>query len=122
MNLYTTLPYFCAGEYFVVFIDNYGCVDTSDCVIVTNNVVGVFEVFLSNEVTIYPNPATNSISFSNPGDNSDVLVMDLQGKVVYRTTTSCSKITLDVSTFERGIYLVQVKSASGITTKKIVLQ
>ena len=71
---------------------------------------------------LYPNPAQDLIWLSDVDKNTEVCLMDLHGRVVYSTIAQNSAIALDVSHFERGIYLVQVKSASGIATKKIVLQ
>jgi hypothetical protein len=71
---------------------------------------------------LYPNPATTSISLSGITENSEILMTDLHGKIIFRTITSDRNLTLDVSIFERGIYIVRVNSSRGTVVKRIVLQ
>jgi hypothetical protein len=73
-------------------------------------------------VTVYPNPASSSVTFSGLTENSEILIIDLQGKIIHSSNSVNESITLDVSMYERGIYLVRVNSSSGIETRKIILQ
>jgi type IX secretion system substrate protein len=71
------------------------------------------------EITIYPNPAKNVIKIKNAGTGSNVLILDLKGKVIElaNARTEYSDIILyDVSKLQSGIYFIHV---SGRTLKFI---
>lgn len=71
-----------------------------------------------NEVTVYPNPATDRISIS--GEVSEVSLYSLQGQLV---RTIRNQNSLDVSTFAKGLYLVKVKNKLGInSTSKLEIR
>jgi len=65
---------------------------------------------LVNDVTIYPNPATDFIQFSNVFDNNEIIcIYDLQAKLVKQVNISASKIiTVDISELKSGIYFVKI--------------
>jgi len=88
--------------------------------------------FNDSKINIFPNPANSQITINGFSENSEIEILNMQGKTVYKNQTanlsdemlmkSDSKTTIDVSQFERGIYIVRVNSADGVITQKIVLQ
>jgi hypothetical protein len=66
----------------------------------------------SNEVTIFPNPANNSVHFrSNPSlGNIDVLIYNIQGLLVNKTTSQASHFSIDLSSLATGTYVVQCRN------------
>jgi hypothetical protein len=60
---------------------------------------------LEHKISIYPNPGSTSISIQNLKEFDIVKVFDLQGRVVLETN---EKENIDVSTIQRGNYIVQV--------------
>jgi hypothetical protein len=73
---------------------------------------------------IFPNPAKNSLTIHPLGSGrNDVILRTLLGSEAY--VTRISQVTeIDVSRFERGIYIVEVKSRDGKQTQraKVVLE
>jgi len=73
--------------------------------------------------TIYPNPFSEklSISFENHmyGDNLEIMVKTLDGRVVY-TRTLNSDISLDLSFLGKGIYLLVLTNRELLYTTKII--
>ena len=70
-------------------------------------------------IKIFPNPANDlfTIELINSNDeNSDFIILDIQGKVVYDGTIS-NTLTVDASSWNSGIYFVKIGAA---TTKLIV--
>ena len=61
---------------------------------------------------IFPNPATTSVSVQNTTDlkNSIITISDLSGKKLksLRVPTSTTKMTIDISGIESGLYLVRI--------------
>ncbi|WP_339889470.1 choice-of-anchor J domain-containing protein [uncultured Flavobacterium sp.] len=80
------------------------------------------ENFLSNEISIYPNP-TNDILNINYGtstiDIKSIQIHDMLGKVVYQSQSKVERI--DLSNFNSGIYIIAISTENnGKITKKLI--
>lgn len=75
-----------------------------------------------NEIKIYPNPTTGSISVITSSVNTShtIEVMDLSGRVVKRLVTSQNESQLNLSNLEGGLFFVRIDDGVNVTTKKIV--
>lgn len=72
---------------------------------------------------IYPNPVKDRIYFENEAQsNVEVTIYDVLGKVVKHEKLSNTTIRngMDVSSFKRGIYLVQVDNGNNTFTQKLI--
>ena len=79
----------------------------------------------SPSVKVYPNPTTDQLDFVLDNRPTFLRVTDLQGKVVYAKVLSASsgqKIQhhLDVSNWETGTYVYQIKTGQEVIVGKIV--
>lgn len=87
------------------------------------------EVTLASEPTlsVYPNPANNDFTLSLTGfeKSAEIMIMDLQGRVLYHTLKDIENSTLiqniDVSGLTTGTYLVVVRENDNVLQEKIVL-
>lgn len=70
-------------------------------------------------IQILPNPAADQLTI-NHGGNGTVRILDLTGRTVWNDR-SAVRTTIDVSTWPRGSYLVQVEVAGGTVTERIIL-
>jgi len=77
---------------------------------------------------IYPNPATLVVNLSLQQADKDELMVnitDVLGKVIYTkkypSFSGKMETTIDITTFPKGIYLLSIKNAKGITGKKLVV-
>jgi|GEM_PF-1173834 len=86
-----------------------------------NRQVGIKQ-FAINNVSIYPNPATNvlNINFANAANKTSVKIFSLIGSEVLSTTTSDNNLSVDISNLAAGTYMVQITSDNVSVTKKIV--
>lgn len=83
---------------------------------------------LGNQVVLYPNPSSGSISIqmNASSDNTGVIsIADIQGKTVITTTVLIQKgtNTIGISDTEQllpGIYFVRIKTENGMETIKFV--
>lgn len=77
-------------------------------------------------VSLLPNPAHDQLQFTyNELPNASLEVIDLNGRVVYKTKTIGfnGTLSLPVSHWSRGIYIFKITAENnGIYTEKIVLQ
>lgn len=74
---------------------------------------------------VYPNPATDFLTITLPrnSNKADVIVTDLTGKVVYKTSASQKeKMEIDTHDFVAGVYLVQIRTRKFTETKRVVIQ
>jgi hypothetical protein len=75
---------------------------------------------LKSNVTVYPNPVENTLNVS-AGDVVDSLtIFDLTGREVLRATPNAAAFSLDVSSLNKGLYLVTVKAGEQELNTKLV--
>jgi hypothetical protein len=80
---------------------------------------------LSEIITIYPNPATNSIRIRSDDMITSISISTITGRVVYQKTNGLliKEIeSIDISTLIKGIYMVKVETKNGRIIKKLVVR
>lgn len=82
---------------------------------------------ISNDMTanLYPNPTNDKTILEIKGlnNNSDVLVYDLQGRILktYKFNLGQDKLEIDASNLTKGIYYIKVKNSEKSLTKKLIV-
>jgi len=92
---------------------------------ITVETLGVEEFNANDTFTILPNPSSSEMNITLPSsiETSTVRVFDLLGKrVLEKELTSQQKVTIDVSKWNSGIYIVRVSSDALTQTKRFVKQ
>lgn len=108
------------GNYRVVGTDTSGCTSNSSYFFVST--VGIGEVFGQN-INVYPNPANNFLAISGLGNMpSTISITDVLGREVIRLNTVNDVQTVDVSTFDRGVYLVKISQNGQTVIRKIIVE
>ncbi len=74
--------------------------------------------------SLYPNPATGSftISAGKKGAAYNVEVLDLMGKLVKELTWSGERLSVDISGYSKGVYIVRVSNGSTSEFKKLIVE
>ena len=90
-----------------------------DDVAIFDITVGTNKEFESNEITIYPNPANNTISV-NLKNNSTFNILDLTGRLVIASKVENN--TIDISNLNKGVYILQTNSVNGTINTKFLKQ
>jgi hypothetical protein len=85
------------------------------------NAVGTDEV-TSQVWKIYPNPASDVINLEGLSINANIIVMDATARIIDQLNATESTLRLNVSDYESGIYLIQVKDDFGIRTERVIKQ
>ena len=76
----------------------------------------------SNEsVSLYPNPTTNNVNIAAPGLNH-ITLMNALGQVVYESNANGNLFSLDMSSYQTGVYMVRVKTENGESVKLVTKQ
>lgn len=71
----------------------------------------------SINTVVYPNPATNLLNIKVENNQDFVATLiNLEGKVIATTTTS-----FNLANIESGVYMVNIKTAQGVATQKVVV-
>lgn len=114
-----------ASEKTFYFIDNYWSQSFHQGAIMIRPVVGkklpisVEEISsLDNQFTLYPNPANNHIHIKTEQRNFIVEVYNQTGQLIIRKQNIN---TIDVNSYNTGLYLVKLITDKGFTTKKIIV-
>jgi hypothetical protein len=79
------------------------------------------------EIKLYPNPSTGLFTLEVPfeGENIDILITDLQGKVVARKSIEENwepKQQFDLRNMAKGIYLIYAKTEHQMFNEKLFVQ
>ena len=80
----------------------------------------------SPSFTVYPNPVSGQLNvlLANPMEVTAIFITDLLGKTIgeeKRSESASNAYRFDLTAFGKGIYLVHVKTANGVATKKVVV-
>jgi Malectin domain/Secretion system C-terminal sorting domain/Divergent InlB B-repeat domain len=74
-------------------------------------------------IFIYPNPATDQLSYNSTNSIIENIEMfDLSGKNIYSEMVNQQSGSINLSGITKGLYLVRVKTENGTITKKITVQ
>ena len=82
------------------------------------------EINESNLISVFPQPAKNSLNIQVKLNNNEINTLDLynsQGKILLSNVLNknSENINLDVSQFKSGIYFIKVHSKNNLYTKKV---
>lgn len=77
--------------------------------------------FNQTRFNIYPNP-TKGLVYVNTLNSVSVEVIDVLGNVVLSTKNINNSGSIDVSSMQKGVYLVKISNESGTETKKLILE
>jgi hypothetical protein len=77
----------------------------------------------SQSFKVYPNPASDVVAIkgTNGSTFTSVQAFDITGRVVYASDATGNSLSIDVSNWNNGIYLVQIATENGIQVKRIVV-
>ena len=85
-----------------------------------HEVIAEIDNQLNSEISIYPNPANNSLNFNNISENAVISIYDLSGKQIVNQLNSNNQI--DINSLSNGIYIIKIIDNSLTKTAKFVKQ
>jgi photosystem II stability/assembly factor-like uncharacterized protein len=76
---------------------------------------------LADQVRIYPNPANNHVTIETnmPGLHT-IEITSLNGQLLYSDKIEGTSQQIDLSSFQKGVYFITIRSKDFVTTKKII--
>jgi hypothetical protein len=92
-----------------------------------NSTVGVDDVKTKETVNVYPNPSNGIVNIDLNGaltQNATIEVYNAMGQKVLSQsfTNAIGKFEIDLGTFAKGVYNIQLKADGQIVSKRVVLQ
>lgn len=78
--------------------------------------------YLASNLSVYPNPTKNIINISNSLNAvvENVVLTDLNGRVVKRQNIDAAEGQVNISDLATGIYMMNVTTNQGTATKKVI--
>ncbi|MEO6305208.1 MAG: T9SS type A sorting domain-containing protein [Bacteroidia bacterium] len=91
-----------------------------------NRLIGIKENSLLSAIKVYPNPANSTLNFEIASQREDLknlefTITNVLGSVVYNGKMDGKKATIDVSTFAKGVYSLNVNSQAGKVAYKVIV-
>ena len=107
-------------------VDKFGNEDYTETVVTvaagTGKVLST-EAMEVAKFTVYPNPTTRMLFVSNPNNTEmHVRLYNLTGKLVLEQNSFASKVKLNVSGIDDGLYLVQIMSNNQLIVSKRIIK
>ncbi|TVQ17387.1 MAG: T9SS C-terminal target domain-containing protein [Bacteroidetes bacterium] len=80
--------------------------------------VSVQNVLAESGLNLYPNPVRNTLYVENASQINEVRIFDLTGRLVMSQVVNNNTASVNVSEFNRGVYIMQVISVNGVASQK----
>ncbi len=84
--------------------------------------VGVNELGENNAVIVYPNPVMDYINIKANHNINKVRMMNYLGQKVFENNVNSDFVRINSSDLETGVYILQINTDKGQTTKQIVVE
>jgi hypothetical protein len=104
------------GYYKVTAESEFGCEGESDSFLF--NAVSIKELSNEKRVKIFPNPVSNVLNIEGAPLGSTLKIIDVSGKVIMQNVVANQLTFIEVATYAKGIYFVQITTNNEIATLK----
>jgi Secretion system C-terminal sorting domain/Outer membrane protein Omp28 len=88
-----------------------------------NTSAGIAAKTYSDNLRVYPNPASDFIQIEVDGmtNDADISILDINGKIILKGTIRIRDNTFNVSSLTNGVYLLQVDNNNVRSTERLVI-
>lgn len=90
---------------------------SEDC----SETLGINEVSELEDVTLYPNPATNQFQIKGLQEDTEITVYDINGRQIQKQTINPNQ-SVSIQEIPSGMYVVNIQNNSGAITKKLIVR
>ena len=75
----------------------------------------------NSNFSIYPNPVKNELNITSANSLKNVKIINAIGQEIMNENVAGNHYKVNTSSFNKGIYFVQIESEKGKSTKKFVI-
>lgn len=107
--------------YRMYFIENGGAT-TGNMYFKYKKVAGTMDVndLELAKVQVYPNPVVNQLNINSKERVQEVRIFNVSGQLVLATKMNADSGTLNVSALKSGVYVIQIQTAKGVQSTKLI--
>jgi len=99
---------------------NTGYVNIDYIQINTSTDISTTEII--NSTSVFPNPATDQITIRNTKKNALIAIFSCDGKLMKRTLLDSNDLSIDVSKWSKGLYIINIKNEIQTIIEKFVIK
>lgn len=110
-----------AGSYVLTVTNSNNCEDADTLVIISDPCLGLDENTVL-EYSLYPNPASNSVTIETNAANSEVVIYSANGQVLFTQQNTSAAFNLDLTDLADGLYWVRISSEEGTATGQLLVR
>jgi hypothetical protein len=100
---------------------NFGSTNTQNFCIIDDT--GLEDLAISNSVSVYPNPANESLTVTANGLNlTAVDVLSLTGQLLQNIPSEGTAVKVNVADLAAGVYFIRVTTEQGVALKQIIVE
>ncbi|HEX7412433.1 MAG TPA: choice-of-anchor tandem repeat GloVer-containing protein [Bacteroidia bacterium] len=91
--------------------------------VLSSHTTGITKMASSNEVSIYPNPASSSLQVTLSGNiqNTTLQITDMLGNTVKQSILYNPTSIINIADLAEGIYNISISSNEGVVNKRVVI-
>ena len=82
---------------------------------------GINEATTLSNLSIFPNPVKNELNITSTASLKNVKIINAIGQEIMNENVSGNHYRINTSSYNKGIYFVQIESEKGKTTKKFIV-
>jgi acetyl esterase/lipase len=110
------------GKTYVDTVINYFCPRIMRQLQVGNwEALGVKNNEVLNQLSVYPNPSNGLVTITAANKINQVEVFDMAGKVIFTSNNYANKCNINTTAFNKGMYIIKVKTDDTIETTKLLV-
>jgi hypothetical protein len=96
--------------------------NNQSCVNITVTGNGIEESAENIKISVFPNPFANDLSVECEKEIENISMFNALGQIVFDSKVNNTSMQMNTASYEEGIYFIQIKTHSGISTKKVILK
>jgi hypothetical protein len=102
-----------SGNYTIMAQNMNGCQDSKNINVSYKPCINGINNIIESQLTIFPNPSHGQIIIESARIIKDpIYLCDMNGKVIYQSVFTGRKHFIDAGAFEKGIYILKIKTRS----------
>ena len=108
-------------RYVLTIIDSAGCSTTSSCKVNVLPASNNQRLIGDHCVRIHPNPTSGMVTIEVGAKSPRmVTISGINGQILYSEDITDPKCQIDLSSFQKGIYLITIRSEYFVSTRKLI--